>query len=93
VLDVRRASPALAAALATTLATLAPRAIGTLVEESAAADRAALDTACLSLAALPPATSAALLPSLWSALLASVKLRDRWLLPAVADNSEHQAGL
>jgi len=43
-------------------------------------DRAALDAAA---AALAPCL-AALLPALWDALLASVRLRDRWLLPAVA---------
>jgi adenine-specific DNA-methyltransferase len=79
VLDVRRADAAQRAALAAALAALAPREIGHIADERDRPDRAALDAAAYALApALAP-----LAPALWDALLASVRLRDRWLLPAV----------
>jgi predicted RNA methylase len=79
VLDVRRADAAQRTALAAALAALAPRAIGHIADERDRPDRAALDAAADALApALAP-----LAPALWDALLASVRLRDRWLLPAV----------
>ena len=80
VLDVRIADASRRAALAAALAALAPRRIAHVADERGRADRAALDAAALALA---PA-AAPLLPALWDALLASVRLRDRWLLPALA---------
>lgn len=79
VLDVRRATPAQCAALAAALEAIAPREIDHVARERDRADRATLDAAAL---ALVPA-AAPLLPALWDALLASVRLRDRWLLPAL----------
>jgi adenine-specific DNA-methyltransferase len=79
VLDVRIADAPRRAALAAALAVIAPREIRHVADERERVDRAALDAAALALApGLAP-----LLPSLWAALLASVKLRDRWLLPAL----------
>jgi predicted RNA methylase len=81
VLDVRRADAATRATLAAALTALAPRLVEHVALERDRPDRAALDTATLALApALAP-----LLPAMWDALLASVKLRDRWLLPSLAD--------
>jgi SAM-dependent methyltransferase len=79
VLDVRIADAPRRTALAAALAALAPRQIAHVADERGRPDRAALDAAALALA--PAAT--ALLPALWDALLASVRLRDRWLLPAL----------
>jgi adenine-specific DNA-methyltransferase len=80
VLDVRNADESTRARLAAALAAIAPREIRHVADERGRADRDEIDAAALSLA--PPA-AAALGPSLWDALLASVRLRDRWLLPAV----------
>jgi SAM-dependent methyltransferase len=80
VLDVRLADDSRRAALAAALDVMARRSIAHVADERDRGDRAALDAAALALA--PAATS--LLPALWDALLASVRLRDRWLLPAVA---------
>lgn len=79
VLDVRRTTGMQRDHLATSLASFARRPIEHLRLERDRPDRAALDTAVLSLA---PRT-AALAPSLWGALLAAVALRDRYLLPSV----------
>lgn len=78
VLDVRRASPAGATRLRATLAALARRPSAHIRDEAHLVDRAALDASALALA--PGAEHAA---GMWSALLASVALRDRYLLPAV----------
>ena len=79
VLDVRRATAAQRARLADSLATFARRPIEHVRLERDRADRAALDAAVIGLAP----RSASLVPALWDALLASVALRDRYLLPAV----------
>ena len=78
VLDVRRASAETVAELGAALAGFGRRPIDHVRSERHQADRAALDRAALSLA-----PGRELLPSLWDALLASVALRDRYLLPAV----------
>jgi predicted RNA methylase len=77
ILDVRTADIATRTALATALAAIAPREIRHVADEHGRPDRAALDGAALRLAS----ATAPLLPAMWSALLSSVKLRDRWLLP------------
>jgi SAM-dependent methyltransferase len=78
VLDVRRADRASLARLRTALAACARRPIGHVRVERAAPDRRELDAAVLALA--PGAELAA---AMWDALLGSVALRDRYLLPAV----------
>ncbi len=77
VLDVRRAGKQLGA-LHGALAGFGRRPIDHVRLERDRADRAALDRAALALA-----PGGELLPALWDALLASVALRDRYLLPAV----------
>jgi predicted RNA methylase len=79
VLDVRRADDATRARLIAALDALAPRPVEHVLRERERADRAALDAA---VAALVPGLADHLVPA-WDALCASVKLRDRWLLPAV----------
>jgi hypothetical protein len=79
VLDVRRADDAHRARLVAALAGFARRPIDHVARERTCADRAALDAAALALA-----PGAELLPAMWDALLASVSLRDRYLLPAVS---------
>jgi hypothetical protein len=79
VLDPRRADARLRARLAAALAGFARRPIEHVRLERDRADRAELDAAALSLAP----RAAGLAPELWAALLASVTLRDRYLLPSV----------
>ena len=79
VLDVRRATPAQQDALVAALAAIGAREIEHVALERAREDRAALDRAA---AALAPGLEE-MLPEAWSALLGSVRLRDRWLLPAI----------
>jgi adenine-specific DNA-methyltransferase len=79
VLDVRRATADQRDALAGALAAFGAREIEHVALEQVRADRAALDAAA---AALAPGLEA-LLPEAWGALLSSVRLRDRWLLPAI----------
>jgi SAM-dependent methyltransferase len=79
VLDVRIADARGRAALAAALAAIAPRPIEHVADERGRPDRAALDAAALALA---PAAGP-VLPAAWDALLASVRLRDRWLLPTL----------
>lgn len=76
VLDVRRATDARRADLASALAVMSRRPVEHVRLERGRPDRAALDGAALSLAPCDPAV-------LWHALLASVALRDRYLLPSV----------
>ena len=78
VLDVRRADARTLAALATALAAFARRPVEHVRLERDHADRAALDRIAMALA-----PGADLAPDLWTALLASVALRDRYLLPSV----------
>ncbi len=78
VLDVRRANAATVARLRAALAGFARRPIEHVRLERDRADRTALDTVAMSLA-----PGAELLPELWDALLGSVMLRDRYLLPTV----------
>ncbi|HTJ42999.1 MAG TPA: N-6 DNA methylase [Kofleriaceae bacterium] len=79
VLDVRRATAAQRARLIAALEALAPRPVEHVLRERERADRAALDRACASL--VPDLSS--MIDKTWDALCASVKLRDRWLLPSV----------
>ena len=79
VLDVRRTTAAQRARLAGTLSAIARRPIEHVRVERDRADREALDAAALSLAA----RTAAYAEALWDALLVSVALRDRYLLPSV----------
>ncbi len=79
VLDVRRADKQTIARLHAALAGFARRPIEHVRVERDRADRAELDAAVMSLA--PGRELAA---EMWTALLASVALRDRYLLPAVA---------
>jgi len=72
VLDVRRLDPT---PLRAALAAFGHRAIEHVVRERERADRAALDRLLVPLESLRLA--------MWDALLASVALRDRYLLPAV----------
>ena len=83
VLDVRRAGARARRALTAALTRLAPRPVEHVASERDRADRAALDRAA---AALAPGLPALLAPA-WDALCASVKLRDRWLLPAVGERA------
>jgi tRNA1(Val) A37 N6-methylase TrmN6 len=78
VLDVRRADARTIASLHAALAAFARRPIEHVKLERPRADRDDLDLAAMSLA--PGAEHA---PALWDALLASVALRDRYLLPTV----------
>src|SRR5688572_28890075 len=79
VLDVRRATPAQQDAQMASLAANGTREIEHVALERAREDRAALDRAA---AALAPGLED-MLSEAWSALLSSVRLRDRWLLPAI----------
>jgi len=79
VLDVRRADKQTIARLHTALAGFARRPIEHVRLERDRADRAELDAAVMALA--PGRELAA---EMWTALLASVALRDRYLLPAVS---------
>lgn len=78
VLDVRRAGPARTAELHAALAAFARRPIAHVARERDAPDRRALDRLVMSLA-----DGEDLAPAMWEALLASVALRDRYLLPSV----------
>ncbi len=78
VLDVRRANARTLARLGKALAGFARRPIEHVRLERDRADRAALDQVAMSLA-----PGADLLSALWEALLGSVMLRDRYLLPTV----------
>jgi hypothetical protein len=80
VLDVRRARAPDVARLTAALAGFGRRPIAHVRLERDRADRAALDRAALAL--LGPAAGELAAP-MWNALLASVALRDRYLLPAV----------
>jgi predicted RNA methylase len=80
VLDVRRATPAQAAALVAALAAMMEREIEHVALERARADRRALDLAA---AGLAPGLEEQL-DAVWTELLAAVRLRDRWLLPALS---------
>src|SRR5204863_8558895 len=79
VLDVRRTTAAKRVRLSETLAAFARRPIEHVRLERDRDDRSALDHAALSLAP----RAAPLAHALWSALLGSVSLRDRYLLPSV----------
>jgi hypothetical protein len=79
VLDPRRASRDQAAALVAALAAMMAREIEHVAVERGRADRRALDLAA---AALAPGL-ADQLDAVWTELLAAVRLRDRWLLPAL----------
>ncbi len=78
VLDVRRADSRQIERLHAALAGFARRPIEHLRLECDRADRRALDAAAMALA-----PGAELAPTMWTALLASVALRDRYLLPSV----------
>ncbi|MBA3456012.1 MAG: hypothetical protein H0T42_23135 [Deltaproteobacteria bacterium] len=78
VLDVRRADSRTIARLHAALAGFARRPIEHVRLERDRADRNELDAAAMALA-----PGGELAPELWSALLASVALRDRYLLPIV----------
>ncbi|MDB4962030.1 MAG: methylase [Myxococcales bacterium] len=78
VLDVRRADGPTIARLHAALAGFARRPIEHVRLEASRPDRAELDRAAMSLA-----PGAELAPAMWDALLGSVALRDRYLLPAV----------
>ncbi len=78
VLDVRRADARSIERLNAALAGFARRPIEHLRVEHGRADRRELDAAAMALA-----PGAQLAPEMWTALLASVALRDRYLLPAV----------
>ena len=78
VLDVRRLDERTCAQLRQLVAAFGRRPIEHVRLERDRADRAALDRAVLDLAA-----GTALTDDMWTALLASVALRDRYLLPAV----------
>jgi len=78
VLDVRRADKKTIARLHAALAGFARRPIEHLRLEHDRADRRELDAAAMALA-----PGGELAPAMWTALLASVVLRDRYLLPAV----------
>jgi predicted RNA methylase len=80
VLDVRRAAPAQAAALVAALSAMMTREIEHVAVERGRADRRALDLAA---AALAPGLGDQL-DAVWTELLAAVRLRDRWLLPALS---------
>ena len=79
VLDVRRADRRTIARLHAALAGFARRPIEHVRLERDRADRSELDAAAMGLA-----PGAALAHEMWTALLASVALRDRYLLPAVS---------
>lgn len=79
VLDVRRTTAANRARLSGALDALARRPVEHVRLERDRPDRGALDAAALDLAP----RAAPLAPVLWEALLASVALRDRYLLPSV----------
>ena len=79
VLDVRRATPPQREALVAALRALAGRNVEHVLVERRRADRDALDRAA---AALAPGLDR-WLGEAWDALLGSVRLRDRWLLPAL----------
>ncbi len=78
VLDVRRADARTLTRLATTLAAFARRPVEHVRLERDHGDRSELDRTAMALA-----PGADLAPDLWSALIASVALRDRYLLPTV----------
>jgi SAM-dependent methyltransferase len=78
VLDVRRTTATIARRLAAALSAFGARPIEHVRLERDRPDRSALDRLAMSLA-----PGAELAPDLWTALLASVALRDRYLLPAV----------
>lgn len=78
VLDVRRASARITARLASSLAAFARRPVEHVRLERDHEDRAVLDRVAMSLA-----PGHELLPALWEALVGSVTLRDRYLLPSV----------
>ncbi len=78
VLDVRRASARITARLASALAAFARRPVEHVRLERDREDRAVLDRVAMSLA-----HGHELAPALWEALLGSVTLRDRYLLPTV----------
>lgn len=78
VLDVRRADAGTLARLAAVLGAFARRPVEHVRIERDRADRAALDRIAMALA-----RGSELAAELWAALLASVALRDRYLLPAV----------
>src|SRR6185312_16767699 len=79
VLDVRKADRAAIARLGAALEAIAPRPVEHVLRERSREDRAALDRA---VAAIAPGLADFVAPA-WDALCASVKLRDRWLLPSV----------
>jgi hypothetical protein len=78
VLDVRRADRRLIIALGRALAAFGRRPIDHVRLERGRADRTTLDRVALGLA-----PGADLADAMWDALLASVALRDRYLLPTV----------
>jgi SAM-dependent methyltransferase len=80
VLDVRRADSRTRGALQAALEAMARRLVLHVRDEHARADRAALDAAAL---AIVPRGAAEMCAEMWRALLASVALRDRYLLPTV----------
>lgn len=79
VLDVRRTTAGRRAHLADALTAFARRPVEHVRLERERADRSELDAAALAIAP----RAARLAPALWDALLASVALRDRYLLPSV----------
>ncbi|HEV7558017.1 MAG TPA: hypothetical protein VGO00_21265, partial [Kofleriaceae bacterium] len=78
VLDVRRADRSQIAALAAALAALSPRLVEHVKLERDRDDRRALDHHVMALA-----PGAELADAMWSGLIGSVALRDRYLLPAI----------
>ena len=82
VLDVRRADSRACARLCAALAGFGARPIEHVRRERTRDDRAALDAAAFALVGEHAAAAHA--PAMWDALLASVALRDRYLLPAVS---------
>ncbi len=78
VLDVRLADKASASRMVRALGAMARRPIEHVRLERVRADREGLDDAVMALSA-----GAELRDEMWSALLASVALRDRYLLPSV----------
>jgi SAM-dependent methyltransferase len=81
VLDVRRADSRAIATLTTALAGFGARPIEHVRKERDRADRGVLDAAAFALVGADAATVHA--HPMWSALLSSVALRDRYLLPAI----------
>lgn len=84
ILDVRRADAPALARLGAALAAFGRRPIEHVRLERTRADRGELDRAAIALAPATRRTGDELLDALWGALLGSVALRDRYLLPAVA---------